>query len=104
MVGYPKALMKAVANYFRNQTSNSFTEGCQIEVKTLKRVSHGLWNADVYWRKVLLMFVQVRSYFHNILLRAPTIPVQHVSDISSCHCKEDSDATILNLSITPILF
>ena len=58
--------MKAVANYFRKQTTNGFTEGCQTEVKTLKRVSYGLRNVDVYWRKMLLGFVPSRSYFHSI--------------------------------------
>jgi hypothetical protein len=32
----------------------------------LKRISYGLKNVDVYWRKMLLGFVPSRSYFHTI--------------------------------------
>jgi transposase len=55
-----------ILNHFENGTSNGFTEGCNTKIKMLKRVSYGLRNAEVYWRKMLLGFVPCRSCFHNI--------------------------------------
>jgi hypothetical protein len=43
-----------IMNYFDNGTTNGFTQGCNTNIKMLKRVSYGLWNIDVYWRKMLL--------------------------------------------------
>ncbi|MFC1941068.1 transposase [Chloroflexota bacterium] len=53
-------------NHFDNHTTNVFTEGCHTKIKILKRMSSGLKNVDVYWRKMLLGFVPSRSYFHTI--------------------------------------
>lgn len=55
-----------ILNYFDNRTTNGFTEGCNTKIKMLKRVSYGLRNAEVYWRKMLLGFVPSRSCFHTI--------------------------------------
>lgn len=55
-----------ILNYFDNGTTNGFTEGCHTKIKMLKRVSYGLRNVDVYWRKMLLGFVPSRSCFHTI--------------------------------------
>ena len=55
-----------ILNYFDNSTTNGFTEGCNTKIKMLKRVSHGLRNVEVYWRKMLLGFVPSRSYFHTV--------------------------------------
>lgn len=55
-----------ILNYFENRTTNGFTEGCNIKIKMLKRVSYGLRNVEVYWRKMLLGFVPSRSFFHTI--------------------------------------
>jgi len=55
-----------ILNHFENGTSNGFTEGCNNKIKMLKRVSYGLKNAEVHWRKMLLGFVPSRSCFHNI--------------------------------------
>lgn len=55
-----------ILNYFDNHTTNGFTEGCNIKIKMLKRISYGLRNVEVYWRKMLLGFVPSRSCFHNI--------------------------------------
>lgn len=55
-----------ILNHFESRTSNGFTEGCNTKIKLLKRVSYGLKNPDVYWRKMLLGFVPCRSCFHNI--------------------------------------
>jgi hypothetical protein len=50
-------------NHFDNHTTNGFTEGCHTKIKMLKRVSYGLKNVEVYWRKMLLEFVPSRSCF-----------------------------------------
>lgn len=55
-----------ILNYFDRRTTNAFTEGCNTKIKMLKRLSYGLRNAEVYWRKMLLGFVPCRSCFHNI--------------------------------------
>jgi hypothetical protein len=55
-----------ILNHFDNHTTNGFTEGCHIKIKMLKRVSYGLENVEVYWRKMLLGFVLSRSCFHTI--------------------------------------
>jgi len=55
-----------ILNHFDNHTTNGFTEGCNTKIKMLKRVSYGLRNVEVYWRKMLLGFVPSRSYFHTI--------------------------------------
>jgi transposase len=55
-----------ILNYFDNRTTNGFTEGCNTKIKMLKRISYGLKNIEVYWRKMLLGFVPSRSSFHTI--------------------------------------
>ncbi len=55
-----------ILNHFDHRTTNGFTEGCNTKIKMLKRVSYGLRNVEVYWRKMLLGFVPSRSCFHNI--------------------------------------
>jgi transposase len=59
-----------ILNHFDNNTTNAFTEGCNTKIKMLKRVSYGLRNAQVYWRKMLLGFVPSQSCFHTISKRA----------------------------------
>jgi len=54
-----------ILNHFDNHTTNGFTEGCNTKIKMLKRVSYGLRNVEVYWRKMLLGFVPSRGYFHT---------------------------------------
>ncbi len=54
-----------ILNHFDNRTTNGFTEGCNTKIKMLKRVSYGLRNVEVYWRKMLLGFVPSRSCFHT---------------------------------------
>jgi len=53
-----------ILNHFDNHTTNGYTEGCNTKIKMLKRVSYGLKNVEVYWRKMLLGFVPSRGYFH----------------------------------------
>jgi hypothetical protein len=55
-----------ILNHFDNHTTNGFTEGCNIKIKMLKRISYGLRNVEVYWRKMLLGFVPSRNCFHAI--------------------------------------
>jgi len=55
-----------ILNHFDNHTSNGFTEGCNTKIKMLKRISYGLRNVEVYWRKMLLGFAPSRSYFYKI--------------------------------------
>lgn len=54
-----------ILNHFDNRTTNGFTEGCNTKIKMLKRISYGLRNVAVYWRKMLLGFIPSRSYFHT---------------------------------------
>jgi len=61
-----KRWKEPVLNHFDNGTTNGFTEGCNTKIKMLKRVSYGLRNVEVYWRKMLLGFVPSRSCFHTI--------------------------------------
>ena len=61
-----KRWKEPILNHFDNGTTNGFTEGCHTKIKMLKRVSYGLRNVEVYWRKMLLGFVPSRSYFHTI--------------------------------------
>lgn len=61
-----KRWREPILNHFDNHTTNGFTEGCNTKIKMLKRISYGLRNVEVYWRKMLLGFVPSRSYFHTI--------------------------------------
>ena len=55
-----------ILNHFDNHTTNGYTEGCNTRIKMLKRISYGLRNVEVYWRKMLLGFIPSRSYFYTI--------------------------------------
>ena len=61
-----KRWREPILNHFDNRTTNGFTEGCNTKIKMLKRISYGLRNVEVYWRKMFLGFVPSRSYFHII--------------------------------------
>jgi len=61
-----KRWSEPILNHFENGTTNAYTEGCHTKIKMLKRLSYGLKNAQVYWRKMLLGFVPSRSCFHTI--------------------------------------
>ena len=61
-----KRWREPILNHFDNHTTNAFTEGCHTKIKMLKRISYGIRNVEVYWRKMLLGFVPSRSYFHTI--------------------------------------
>lgn len=46
-----------ILNYFKNKTTNGFTEGCHTKIKMIKRVSFGFRNIDNYIAKVTLAFL-----------------------------------------------
>jgi transposase len=46
-----------ILNYFKNKTTNGFTEGCHTKIKMIKRVSYGFKNIDNYIAKVTLAFL-----------------------------------------------
>ena len=60
-----KRWREPILNHFGNATTNGFTEGCNTKIKMLKRVSYGLRNVEVYWRKMLLGFAPSPGYFHT---------------------------------------
>ena len=41
-----------ILNYFKNKTTNGFTEGCHTKIKMIKRVSYGFRNIDNYIAKI----------------------------------------------------
>jgi transposase len=59
-----------ILNRFENRTSNGYTEGCNTKIKTLKRVSYGLRNAEVYWRKMLLGVCTMPKLFPQHLTKS----------------------------------
>lgn len=48
---------ECILNYFRNKTTNAFTEGAHTKIKMMKRMSYGFRNVGIYVRKMLLAFV-----------------------------------------------
>lgn len=60
-----KRWREPILNYFHHGTTNGYTEGCNTKIKMLKRISYGLGNVEVYWRKMLLGFIPSREYFHT---------------------------------------
>ncbi len=46
-----KPWREPILNYCDNGTTNGFTDGCNTQVKMLKRVSFGLRNVEVYLGK-----------------------------------------------------
>ncbi|MDA3840339.1 MAG: ISL3 family transposase [Patescibacteria group bacterium] len=46
-----------ILNYFKNKTTNGFTEGCHTKIKMIKRVSYGFRNIDNYIAKMTLAFL-----------------------------------------------
>jgi transposase len=61
-----KKWREPILNYFNRRTTNGYTEGCNTKIKMLKRISYGLRNVEVYWRKMLLGFIPSRECFHTI--------------------------------------
>lgn len=46
-----------ILNYFKNKTTNGFTEGCHTKIKMIKRVSYGFRNINNYIAKMTLAFL-----------------------------------------------
>ena len=53
-----------ILDHFYKRTANGFTEECKAKIKMLKRNSHDIRNAELYWIKMLPGFVQSHSYFY----------------------------------------
>lgn len=59
-----KRWREPILNHCDNGTTNGFTEGCNTQVKMLKRVSFGLRDVEVYLGKcycVLHLFVAIST-------------------------------------------
>lgn len=52
-----KSWREQILNYFKNKTTNGFTEGCHTKIKMMKRVSFGFRNINNYIAKMMLAFV-----------------------------------------------
>lgn len=52
-----KKWKRPILNYFKNRTTNGFTEGCHTKIKLIKRVSYGFKNIDNYIAKMTLAFL-----------------------------------------------
>ena len=52
-----KKWKRPILNYFKNKTTNGFTEGCHTKIKMIKRVSYGFKNIDNYIAKMTLAFL-----------------------------------------------
>jgi transposase len=52
-----KKWKQPILNYFKNKTTNGFTEGCHTKIKMIKRISYGFKNIDNYIAKMTLAFL-----------------------------------------------
>ena len=57
MRGTMKKWKQPILNYFKNKTTNGFTEGCHTKIKMIKRVSYGFRNINNYIAKITLAFL-----------------------------------------------
>lgn len=55
--GTLKKWKQPILNYFKNKTTNGFTEGCHTKIKMIKRVSFGFRNINNYIAKITLAFL-----------------------------------------------
>jgi len=63
-----KNWQEQILNYFKNRTTNGFTEGCHTKIKMMKRVSFGFRNINNYIAKMMLAFIplfEVVNYLSN---------------------------------------
>lgn len=56
-----------ILNYFKNKTTNGFTEGCHTKIKMMKRVSFGFRNINNYIAKMMLAFVPLLVVTNHLL-------------------------------------
>lgn len=61
-----------ILNYFKNKTTNGFTEGCHTKIKMMKRVSFGFRNINNYIAKMMLSFIPLFE-MTNYLLNHHTV-------------------------------
>lgn len=59
-----KKWKRPILNYFKNKTTNGFTEGCHTKIKMIKRVSYGFRNINNYIAKVTLAFLPLIWIFN----------------------------------------
>jgi len=57
LYGTMKKWKQPMLNYFKNKTTNGFTEGCHTKIKMIKRVSYGFKNINNYIAKITLAFL-----------------------------------------------
>jgi len=50
-----------ILNYFDNRTTNAFTEGVHTKMKLIKRYSYGIKNPEVYVKKLILGFINIKN-------------------------------------------
>ncbi len=55
--GTLKKWKQPILNYFKNKTTNGFTEGCHTKIKMIKRISFGFRNINNYIAKITLAFL-----------------------------------------------
>ncbi|MFQ5868168.1 MAG: ISL3 family transposase, partial [bacterium] len=53
--------LESILNYFDKRTTNGFTEGLHTKFKLIKRYSYGFRNRNVYVKKLLLGFVNIKK-------------------------------------------
>lgn len=56
-----------ILNYFKNKTTNGFTEGCHTKIKMMKRVSFGFRNINNYIAKMMLAFIPLLTVTNYLI-------------------------------------
>src|SRR3989304_5114272 len=64
-----KGWREQILNYFKNKTTNGFTEGCHTKIKMMKRVSFGFRNINNYIAKMMLAFVPLFLVVNHLISR-----------------------------------
>ena len=62
-----KGWKEQILNYFKNKTTNGFTEGCHTKIKMKKRVSFGFRNINNYIAKMMLAFVPLLAVTNYLI-------------------------------------
>ncbi len=62
-----KNWQEQILNYFKNKTTNGFTEGCHTKIKMMKRVSFGFRNINNYIAKMMLSFVPLLVVTNHLI-------------------------------------
>jgi transposase len=56
---------KEILNHFDNRTTNGYTEGLNVKLKMIQRVSFGFRNLDVYIRKAMLAILPLALIYNT---------------------------------------